>query len=199
MKSGELKRAKRRIRRDVLAARDALLPEERMALGERVVERFLALPAVERAGSVMAFWAFGSEVPTARLIERLHASGTTVALPRIEGRELVPVAFGSGDPTVTTPFGAEEPVDGVPLEPAALDVVAVPGLAFDRDCGRIGYGGGFYDRFLRGVEAFTVGLAFGLQVVDRELPRGHFDLRLDAVVTESDTFECSDLNSRSRS
>ena len=187
MKSSELKRAKRRTRRAVLGDRDALPAGVREERGQRVVERFLGLPEVRRAKTVMLFSTFGSEVPTGSLIRRLHERGVVVALPRIENADLVPVAYVPGDPTSTTSFGAQEPVGGTPLDPASIDVVAVPGVAFDRGGRRIGYGGGYYDRFLRGLPAFTVALAFDLQVADEALPTGRFDLPVQAVVTEGET------------
>jgi 5-formyltetrahydrofolate cyclo-ligase len=187
MKSGELKRAKGRIRREVLRARDAAPAAARRETGRRVVDRFLALPEVERAATVMAFWSFGSEVPTGPLIERLHRRGVAVALPRIEDERLAPIAYAPGDATTLTSFGAQEPVGGATLDPSTIDVVAVPGVAFDRRGRRIGYGAGFYDRFLRGLPAFSVGLAFGLQVLDRDLPAGTVDLPVDAIVTEHET------------
>lgn len=191
MNSGGLKRAKRRIRREVLRERDAAIPAARKETGERVVERFLALPEVQRARTIMLFSSFGSEVPTGPLIERLHERGVVIALPRIEDGDLVAVPYAPGAPTTTTSFGAEEPVGGVLLGASSIDVVAVPGLAFDRRGRRIGYGGGYYDRFLRGLSAFTVGLGFGLQVLDEDLPSGSFDLPVDAIVTEDETIRPS--------
>ena len=187
MSSADLKRDKRRVRNAVRADRDAVPTDMREERAARVIGRFLGLPEVQRARIIMLFSSFGSEVPTGPLIERLHTRGVAVALPRIEGAALVPVPYAPGDPTATTPFGAEEPVGGTPLEPSSIDVVGVPGVAFDRRGGRIGYGGGYYDRFLRGLPAFTVGLVFGLQVVDDDLPAGRFDLPVDAIVTEEET------------
>ena len=80
---------------------------------------------------------------------------------------------------------------GTPLDPASIDVVGVPGVAFDRRGVRIGYGGGFYDRFLRGLPAFTVALVFGLQVLDEDIPSGRFDLPVDAIVTEEETIRAA--------
>jgi 5-formyltetrahydrofolate cyclo-ligase len=199
MNSGALKRAKRRIRRAVLEERDALSPDARIGRGERIAERFVTLPEVRRATAVMVFSSFGSEVPTHPMIERLRAAGVVVALPRIEDADLVVVPFTPGDPVRTTGFGAAEPLGPEILEPASLDVVAVPGVAFDRHGRRIGYGGGYYDRFLRGMPAFTVGIAFGFQVRAGDLPTGRFDLSVEAIVTEEETIRADILNSRSGS
>ena len=199
MKSSELKRAKRRTRRAVLDDRDALPADVREERGERVVERFLELPEVQNAKAVMLFSHFGSEVPTGSLIRRLHDRGVVVALPRIEDGHLVPVVYAPGDPTSTTSFGALEPLDGTALDPASIEVVAVPGVAFDRGGSRVGYGGGYYDRFLRNLPAFTVAVAFGLQVVEEALPAGRFDLPVQAIVTEDETIRVANLNSRSTS
>jgi 5-formyltetrahydrofolate cyclo-ligase len=186
MSSSDLKRAKRRVRSAVRGERDAVPVDIREEKAERLVERFLALPEVRRARTIMLFSSFGSEVPTGSLIERLYARGVVVALPRIEGAALLPVPYTPGDPTISTAFGPEEPM-GAALDPTSIDVVGVPGVAFDRSGRRIGYGGGYYDRFLRGLPAFTVGLVFGLQVVDEDLPAGRFDLPVDAIVTEEET------------
>jgi 5-formyltetrahydrofolate cyclo-ligase len=169
-------------------------------MGERIAERFLGLPEVEAARTVMLYWSFGSEVPTDALIARLHERDATVALPRIDGSELVPVRFAPGDATEPTSFGAKEPAGGLAISPARLDVVAVPGVAFDRAGRRIGYGAGFYDRFLPATSAVAVALAFEVQMVGEDLPAGRNDVDVDMIVTESETLRpVRDLNSRSTS
>ena len=197
MNSAQLKRAKRAVRRAVLAARDEIPPERRSAVGARVTDRFLSLPEVASAATVMLFWAFGSEVPTGPMIERLHERGVRVALPRIEDGDLVPIGYAPGDPTTEVYFGAREPAGGEAIAPATIDVVAVPGVAFDRRGRRVGYGGGYYDRFLAGLRPgsgttpFTASPAFAVQVVDDDLPAGSFDLPVDAIVTEEETIRPS--------
>lgn len=187
MNSGTLKRAKRQLRRAVLEERDALSSEARTGWGDRIADRFIGLPEVRDARTVMLFSSFGSEVPTGALIERLRERGVTIALPRIEGGDLVPVAFVPGDPVRPTSFGAVEPIAPDELDPGSLDVVGVPAVAFDRLGRRIGYGGGYYDRFLRELTAFRVGIAFSLQVLEGRLPAGSFDLPVHAIVTEEET------------
>jgi 5-formyltetrahydrofolate cyclo-ligase len=190
--SGQLKRAKRRVRGEVLARRDALDPAERARLGVLVAERVRALPEIGAARVVMAFWSFGSELPTRPLIERFVADGIVVALPRIEGAELAPRAWRPGEPTTPTSFGAREPAGGAAIAPTDVDVVVTPAVAFDRAGRRVGYGGGFYDRFLPTTRAGTLwlGAGFGLQLVEEDLPAGAFDLRVHAIVTEAETVQC---------
>jgi 5-formyltetrahydrofolate cyclo-ligase len=151
------------------------------------------VPEVERARTVMLYWSFGSEVSTPPLIERLHGRGTRVALPRIlEARDIEVVGYEPGDPTRETPFGAREPTHGPAVDPQEIDVVVTPGVAFDRAGRRIGYGGGFYDRFLLLTGAVArIALAFELQLLDGDLPSGAFDLSVEVVVTESRTLRCA--------
>ncbi len=189
--SDRLKRTKRALRRDVIARRDALSERDRAAASLAIADRVAALPEAREARSAMAFWSFGSEVDTAPLIEHWVAGGKTVALPRIEGSDVEPVAFVPGDPTTETSFGAMEPAEGRLLDPSELDLVIVPGVAFDRSGNRVGYGAGYYDRFLRrtrpGVPA--VAIAFAAQVVP-EVPTGGTDRRVDAIVTEAEVIRC---------
>jgi 5-formyltetrahydrofolate cyclo-ligase len=193
MRASELKRAKRDIRRSVLAARDALGEAERVARTTAIHERFLALPEAEDGGTVMGFWSFGSEVSTPSLLEALHVRGIRVCLPRIEDGDLMAVAYEPSDPLTETSFGALEPAAGTVVAPDALDLVVTPGVAFDRSGHRIGYGGGFYDRFLRRARRNVprIALAYDLQVLPRELPVGNFDLGVDIIVTETETIRCA--------
>jgi len=190
--AGELKRAKREVRRRVLAARDALSEGEREAAAAAVAARVLELPEVREARAVMAFSSFGSELSMGPLIEQVTDAGVTVGLPAIVDGDLEVRTFRPGDPTTTTSFGAEEPVGGAPIDPLALDVVITPAVAFDRHGRRIGYGGGFYDRFFRRTrpDAVRIGVAAPLQVLDEDLPAGNFDLRVHLIVTPEETIRC---------
>jgi 5-formyltetrahydrofolate cyclo-ligase len=190
MQASELKRAKRDIRRSVLAA---LGEAERGARSAAIHQRFLTLPEVRDGGVVMGFWSFGSEVATPPLLEAMHARGVRVCLPRIEDGDLVAVAYEPGDPLRETSFGARQPAAGTIIAPEVLELVVTPGVAFDRFGNRIGYGGGFYDRFLRRTRRGVprIAIAFDLQVLPRELPVGSFDLGVDVIVTETETIRCA--------
>ncbi|HUK77572.1 MAG TPA: 5-formyltetrahydrofolate cyclo-ligase [Thermoleophilia bacterium] len=177
----------------VLGRRDAMAGEERRAAGAALFARLTAVPAVAEASAVLCFASFRTEVDTAPFISWCLERGVTVALPRIVGPHHME-AFGVADlRRDLTPgrFGIPEPRPGLALvEPATFDVVIVPGSAFDRDGGRMGYGGGFYDTFLARMRAGArrIGICFDLQVVDR-VPVEPHDLCVDLVVTETRTIE----------
>lgn len=189
MKAHQLKRAKRDARAAVLAARDAIPAAERARRSALMTERFLGLPEVEAAAVVLLYWSFGSEPPTAPLLAALHDRGVVTALPRIDGDALVVRTYVTGDPLTETSFGAKEPERGERLDPTAVDLILVPGVAFDLHGHRVGYGGGFYDRFLPTTrpDAVRVAMAYEVQVVDAGLPSGSFDLPVEAIVTEART------------
>ncbi len=186
-----LKRAKRALRHAVLAERDAVPQDDRSALSQAITDRFLGLPETTGAETVLAFWSFGSEVDTGPLIASLRSLGKTVALPRIEGNEVAPVVAAPETPMSEASFGAMEPAEGRALDVDELDLVVVPGVAFDRSCGRVGYGGGYYDRLLgkRRDGVAAIAIAFALQIVDR-VPSGAIDRPVDGVVTESEVIRC---------
>ena len=192
MTSGDLKRAKRTVRGHVLEARDGIDPAAREAMAIQVADLFLALPEVEAARTVMAFSSFGSELSTAPLIDALSARDVLVGLPKIAGGALEVHAFRPGDPTTVTPFGALEPAAGASIDPRAIDVVVTPAVAYDRAGRRVGYGGGFYDRFLPRTRLDTVRIGIGapVQLVDEDLPAGAFDLRVHLIVTPEGIVRC---------
>lgn len=198
-RSERLRHAKRSLRREVRARRDALTREQRDHAAAAIHER--ALAEIARIGprvTVMAFWSFGSEVPTAPLIERLSLQGDRVALPRIVEGDLQARLYRPGDPVTQTLFGAKEPEGGSVLDPEDLDVVLTPGLAFDRRGFRVGYGKGYYDRFLSRTGGHTrrLALCFALQVVE-DVPAASFDLPIDVIVTEEERIDCARARTRS--
>lgn len=191
MSSGDLKRAKREVRRRVLALRDATDPAARDRAAAAVTARVLALPEVEAATTVLAFSSFGSELPILPVIEALVARNIRVGLPVIAGTEIEARAWAPGEPTTTTSFGAGEPADGEPIDPRSIDVILTPAVAVDRSGGRVGYGGGFYDRFFTVArpDLAKVAVSFSIQLVDR-VPHGAFDVPVDVVVTEHGIVRC---------
>ena len=131
MTSGELKRAKREVRRRVLAARDATDPADRARAAVAVADRLLALPEVVAATTVLGFSSFGSELSTIPLIDALVGRGMVIGLPVIDGADLVARSWRPGEPTTETWFGAREPAGGAVIDPSAFDVIVTPAVAVD--------------------------------------------------------------------
>jgi len=185
---------KRALRAAVLARRDALDPAARATASDAISARLLALPSLARAHTVAAYLSFGSELDTAAFVRAVIASGRRLILPRAEraSRALTMHAVTDLDGALLPgPFGIREPDPArcPAVAPDQIDFVLVPGVAFTPRCERLGYGGGFYDRFLpRCTRApALVAAAFALQVVET-LPLEPTDLPVDRVITESGEF-----------
>jgi 5-formyltetrahydrofolate cyclo-ligase len=144
------------------------------------VRRILALPEYADADVILAYHAVGGEVETAELIRHARADGKTVCLPAIIGRGEMEAR--RADRLVPGPYGIPAP-EGPAFPPEAIDLIVVPGLAFDRACHRLGQGGGYYDRYLPRARGYAAGLAFEWQMVDR-LPLEAHDVMVDCVATE---------------
>lgn len=146
----------------------------------------LSLPEASAAGLWALYVELPGEVPTGDLRRRLAALGVRVALPRLEGTHLRLHESGPDDPLQEGPRGTRHPGPDRPaIDPVGIDLWVVPGLLFDREGGRLGRGGGHYDRLLAFArpDATRVGLCYAERVVER-LPRDPWDVPMDVVVTE---------------
>ena len=115
--SDDPRRVKRELRARVRAARDAIPAEQREVLGAKIAERLFAVPGFARAGTVLAFSSFGSEVPTRPILDRVHGDGRRVVLPRVLGDVMEARTYRPGDPMAAATFGALEPADGEQVPP----------------------------------------------------------------------------------
>jgi 5-formyltetrahydrofolate cyclo-ligase len=154
------------------------------ALAEHVLRDCPPVPGAVVSG----FWPLGEEIDIRPLLIVLHQRGHRVALPVTprRGEALTFRAWQPGDALVPERFGTMRPIGEV-LVP---DMLLIPLLAFDAAGGRLGYGGGFYDRTLAALPGrFRLGCAFAAQQVDA-VPVGPYDIRLDAVATEAGIIRC---------
>jgi 5-formyltetrahydrofolate cyclo-ligase len=184
--------AKRALRRSMRRRRESMSPERAAIAAREVADRFLALPAcrqvIARGGLVALYAAMRNEIDPAPIGEALAEAGVTLAYPRVV-RGVRRLTFHR----VTSPaemeigtFGIPEPPHGAPVAPTRrIDLFVVPGLAFDRDGNRLGWGMGHYDATLsENPEARRVGLAYESQIVD-SVPRGPHDLPMHVIVTDT--------------
>lgn len=175
-------------RRTALDAREALPDAERESLAGAVCARALGLPELAAADTVMLFASFRSELDTAAIAEWVLRAGKTLCLPRILGpRHMVALRVtDQAADLVPGTWDIPEPREGLPeVPPEAIDLVFVPGSAFDEEGGRCGWGGGFYDTYLPRTRRGTprIALAFEAQLVPKIACDAH-DLPVTAIVTE---------------
>jgi 5-formyltetrahydrofolate cyclo-ligase len=182
--------AKRMLRARMLEVRDALDGDYRAAASTTIAQRILALPSFALATCVLLTLPYRSEWDTRSLFAAARAAGKTVVLPRVDGDarmlELHAVRDIAAD-TAPGHRGIPEPRPGTPrVVVDAIDWVLVPGVAFDTQGGRLGYGGGFYDRLLSLLRPRTprIAGAFDAQLVER-VPAALHDLPVDRIETES--------------
>ncbi len=165
--------------------RRAEIPD-REGKSREIGKQILGLPKVMDAKTVFAYLSFGSEVETHGLIKELLSMGKRVAIPVCDPQTHTMEAVEIGDITSLKPstYGILEPDSTAKRVPKKeVDIVIVPGLAFDKERFRLGYGGGYYDRYLEGFAGTSIGICFQDCLTDR-LPRGEYDKPTDMVMTE---------------
>ena len=135
----------------------------------------------QQAKVVGAYFAIGSEVMTELIIGRAKILNKKIALPRVEEDKIAFYELSSTKSLIKGRFGVMEPP---PCEHIReIDILVVPGVAFDKKGNRLGYGKGFYDRLLSGKRTFSIGLAYSFQLLEN-LPHDKYDKRLDAIASE---------------
>ena len=184
-------RAKPITRRTVLSRRDALTADARAAASEAIAERVDALLATLPAGAIIALYASkGSEVATDRMDASARGRGLRVVYPRIvDGARRLTFCEVAIETLVPGHFGLREPTsDTAAIELTSIAAFVVPGVAFDRSGGRVGWGRGYYDATLAAAApgALRIGVAFDIQLMD-QVPSDPHDAPLHHVVTENAT------------
>ena len=180
---------KSQIRAIARTARQSIRDDARGALSSAACTRAFELPQVASAVRALGFAAAPEELDPALLLATLRAAGVEVCLPRIASADSLTLHSCSLDAELESgPFGLRQPMAMTPqVASAGIDLVIVPGVAFDATGARLGFGGGYYDRLLATMpHAFRIALAFDEQLIDVVPTQAH-DERVDAIVTPTRT------------
>ena len=175
---------KKILRKQVLDARDRLPVDERAVKSREIGRKLFALPEFLSARVVMFFASFRSEVDTVPMIRQALQSGKRIILPKVKGKalELFEITDFDAD-MVSGAWGIPEPRKGKSGHLEDVDLMVVPGAAFDERGNRIGYGAGYYDKLLPAFKGVTVALAFEEQIVSN-VPVDAHDVPVRKIVTE---------------
>jgi 5-formyltetrahydrofolate cyclo-ligase len=197
---------KQRLRALLKKKRSTLIPQERITRSVIICDKVRSQAWWREARTVHIYCAFGTEVQTGCLIQSAFAERKEVIVPLVS--QVVSQASNLLEHYVITPqtcfepdaFGIPSPVHdktvvAITANEMRCDCVIVPLLGFDAVCNRIGYGKGYYDRFLSTLlskthtKPYLVGLAFQCQFVEQGIHAETHDIRLDAVITEHDVMQ----------
>lgn len=163
------------------AAVKDIKPLQRALEEELVNAAILGTPEWHNATTVLLYKHKGAEFSVNSLGNAAFRDGKQVAFPRVEGERLVLHHIDGWTGLMPGAFGIDEPVASAPVvEPSAVEVAVVPGLAWTKEGARLGQGGGFYDRLLSQIGGATMGVGFDVQMVD-EVPLEPHDVPVDQV------------------
>lgn len=180
------------LRRQVRLTLECLSPEAVRRGDDALFAAFSALPQVEAASTLFAFWGIpGREPDTGRLIRALTARGKRVGLPRMLPGHLMEIRQYMPDrPMVSVSFGISEPDLSCPiLTQDEIDLILVPAVCYDKAGYRLGFGGGYYDRWLEHFNGFRVGMCRNAVLQDK-VPTEPHDSRVDLLLTETESIVC---------
>lgn len=173
---------KKELRRCIREQKRAMTPEQIEQASRQLAEKFIACKQYQSAKTIYGYLPYNQEVRTVPMLEQALADGKRVAVPKVYGDEMRFIYMDDLTKIEKGYAGIPEPIADEPVadDPAAL--VLMPGLAFDSQGHRIGYGGGFYDRFLaQEPQHPTVALCYRFQMLP-ELETEEFDVPVDCVL-----------------
>ena len=184
---------KKLLRKKIQLDRDSLPDEERAEKSRIITGKFFDSEEYKKAGNILIYYPFRSEIDTTIVIKEALDDGKRIILPKVND-ETLKLYFVS-DPSSQLRRGSfeiMEPVDSIcsPAEPDQIDLAVIPGVCFDRNLNRMGYGGGFYDRLIPLIprDVKKIALCFDLQMV-KEVPVSKYDIKINRIITESAVYE----------
>ncbi|MBQ6864083.1 MAG: 5-formyltetrahydrofolate cyclo-ligase [Clostridia bacterium] len=184
----DIRPLKMRLRNEAKQYRSALSEQEKERLDKKIANKLLSLWSFREADTIFAYMSTGIEIGTDEIIAKAWELGKKVAVPRcIPGTRHMQFYYITDYSQLENgSFGVREPIPDkcIPATDSSNAICVVPALVFDKNCYRLGYGKGYYDRFLSGFEGSAVGLCYESCRNDA-LPHGKYDKSLDLFITET--------------
>ena len=160
----------------------AMTQQQILLRSERLAELFIATQAYQEARTIYGYLPYNQEVRTVPILERAIRDGKRVAVPKVYGDTMRFIYLEDFSKVEKSSFGIPEPVADAPVAEDKTALVLMPGIAFTQKGDRMGYGGGFYDRFLAEEPNHpTVALCYDFQILD-SLPTEEYDIPVDMVL-----------------
>ena len=173
---------KRALRKQIRDKKRAMTEGEILSASERLGEQFFASPLYQQARTIYGYLSYNQEVRTVPILEQALRDGKRVAVPKVYGDEMRFIYLDDLSQVEKGYAGIPEPIADEPVADDSTALVLMPGLAFDRQGHRIGYGGGFYDKFLAAEPNHpTLALCYEFQMLEH-LDTEEFDVPVDCVL-----------------
>ena len=174
--------AKEQLRKTLRQKRNQLPKKEEKS--RRILKHLLSVPEFQKASVVMLYRSAKGEVDTEELWQECRALGKICVFPKcVSKTEMIAASAKEETDFFVSDFGIMEPKSSQTFPKEKIDLVIVPALGFDRKNYRVGYGGGYYDRYLADYRGITAGLCFGELITETVFP-GEWDVPVDMVITE---------------
>jgi 5-formyltetrahydrofolate cyclo-ligase len=170
---------KNQIRERILNLRISQSVETAEVKSKIISEKLLGSPQYKNAESIMVYFPIKGEVLTDSIVANALKSGKILLAPKMAGDDLIPVRFNSSSLFTKAKFGVTEPQGEA--YGGNIDIVIVPAVAFDQSLNRLGYGKGYYDKFLKDKKCIKIGIGYGFQVLDY-IPKSEHDIPMDILI-----------------
>lgn len=180
---------KKALRKLMISKRDSISLEEKILLDKKIFENVIKSKAFIESKVIFSYVSYKNETDTHSIIKYGLNNNKIVCVPKIKSLSegtMEAVKIDSFEELEVSALGILEPIDTCSVVDAKdIDLLLMPGLAFDNNGGRIGYGGGFYDRFLRNTrkDALKIGIGYHFQIV-LEVPMENNDSFIDGIITD---------------
>ena len=174
---------KEKIREDYLMKRSEQNDEELEEKSSKIKEKLFSINEYKKAKTIMLYCSFGNEVKTESIIKEMIEEKRVVVPKIIQNKQMEPIEISKTTLFKKNDLEISEPIDGKTIDKNEIDIIIIPAVAFDFIGHRIGYGQGYYDRFLEGMGAKKIGVAFDFQLT-KEIPAEAHDVKVDAVITD---------------
>lgn len=184
----DIQELKKQLRKEVAQHKKQYSAQALAAFSLSAVHRLQNLEDFKSAQTICLYHALPDEINTHEVIEKYYEC-KNIILPVVVGDDLLLKPYKGIEHTTSGPFGIIEPAQYIePISPEAIDLIIIPGMAFDRTGNRLGRGRGFYDRLLKTVKAPRIGICFDFQLFEN-IPTEPFDMRMNKIVTNTEVVD----------
>ncbi len=180
---------KEKIRAYMKAQRKQLSKEEIEEKSAKITLALFSCDALKNVNTIMVYLPSFNEVRTDKMTEKFFEEGKKVVAPVTdeENISLTPYLFTDTKELIKGAYGIKEPKKDFGVEKSEIDAVIVPGIAFDKNGNRMGFGKGYYDRFLEGFGGKKIGICYDFQIIDA-IPTNEHDIAMDYIISEENIY-----------